>query len=293
MDSMTGYGNAEGHFDDINYYVEIKTVNNRYFKTNIKLPEMLAFLESDIEQFLRNNLRRGSVNYTLRFKNDSATVAWEIDESLLKKAVEKLTSVVHTIGTEVNIDTGSILALPGILKPAIPDEKQVEKYREAVLHVTQLAVEQLKKMREQEGTALAADLMGHCEHIREKIEQIRRQTGNVIREYHNRLQKRVDELLSEAKLKLDAETLAREVAIFAERADISEEIARLDSHLEQFLSSCRQDKYPGRKLEFITQELLREANTVASKAADAQIAHCVVEIKCYIDRLKEQVQNIE
>jgi uncharacterized protein (TIGR00255 family) len=211
----------------------------------------------------------------------------------LKKAVEKLTSVVHTIGAEVNIDTGSILALPGILKPAIPDEKQAEKYREVVLHVTQLAVDELKKMRQQEGAALAADLMEQCKHIREKIEQIRQQTGNVIREYHNRLQKRVDELLSEAKLKLDAETLAREVAIFAERADISEEIARLDSHLEQFVSSCRQDKYAGRKLEFITQELLREANTVASKAADAQIAHCVVEIKCYIDRLKEQVQNVE
>ena len=108
-----------------------------------------------------------------------------------------------------------------------------------------------------------------------------------------RLQRRVDELLSEAKLELDAETLAREVAIFAERSDISEEVTRLESHLEQFVSSCRQDECPGRKLEFIAQELLREANTIASKSADSEIARCVVEIKCYIDRLKEQVQNVE
>jgi uncharacterized protein (TIGR00255 family) len=293
MDSMTGYGNAEGQIDDTSYLVEIKTVNNRYFKGNIKLPEPLAFLEPDIEQYLRKNLHRGSINYTLRFKNSSASMAWNIDESLLKKATEKLVSVTGLTGIKYNIDVASLLMLPGILKPATPDEQQSEKYKNAVLQVTQLAMERLKQMREQEGSALAADLKRHCEYIKEKVEQINQRSGVVVKEYHNRLQKKADELLSEAKLELDPETLAREVAVFAERSDISEELARLDSHLEQFLNSCLQEKYPGRKLEFIAQELLREANTVASKAADTEIARCIVEIKCHIDRLKEQVQNIE
>jgi uncharacterized protein (TIGR00255 family) len=293
MDSMTGYGNAEGQFDDVSYLVEIKTVNNRYFKASIKLPEALAFLETDVEQFLRRNLHRGSVNYTLRFKDNYAIAAWDIDEVLLKRTVEKLAAVVHTTEAKCDIDTGSILALPGILKPVIPGEKQAEKYREGILQVTQLAMERLKQMRAREGAALAADLKGHCDDISEGIEQIRQRSGMVVREYHNRLQKRVAELLSGVEVELDAEALAREVAFFAERADISEEMTRLDSHLEQFVNSCEQDECPGRKLEFITQELLREANTVASKAADAQIVHCVVEIKCYINRLKEQVQNIE
>ena len=148
-------------------------------------------------------------------------------------------------------------------------------------------------MRAQEGSALAADLEGNCEQIKEKVEQIRGRSEMVVKEYQIRLQKKADELLSEAKLELNKEILAREVAVFAERSDISEELARLDSHLEQFLSSCVKDKHPGRKLEFIAQELLREANTIASKASDTEIARCVVEIKCYIDRLKEQVQNIE
>jgi len=201
MESMTGYGNAEGHIEDTSYLVEIKTVNNRYFKANIKLPEILAFLESDIEQLLRKNLHRGSVNYTLRFKNSYATVGWEIDELLLKKAVEKLALVVHTTDVKCNIDAGTILTLPGILKPATPDEQQSEKYKKAALQVTQLAIERLKQMRTKEGAALATDLAGHCEHIREKVEQIQRRSGTVVREYHKRLQKRVDELLSEAKLR--------------------------------------------------------------------------------------------
>ena len=111
MDSMTGYGNAEGQIDDTSYLVEIKSVNNRYFKGNIKLPEPLAFLESDIEQFLRKNLHRGSVNYTLRFKNNSASIAWNIDELLLKKAAEKLISAAPLTEGRYNIDIATLLTL--------------------------------------------------------------------------------------------------------------------------------------------------------------------------------------
>ena len=148
-------------------------------------------------------------------------------------------------------------------------------------------------MRATEGTALVADLNGHCEVIKQDLDKIRERSDVVPQEYAKKLRKRIDSLLASAKLKLDEETLVREVAVFADRADISEEIARLDSHLQQFTESCQSDAAAGRRLDFITQEMLRETNTIASKASDSEITRCMVDIKCRIDRIKEQVQNIE
>jgi len=136
-------------------------------------------------------------------------------------------------------------------------------------------------------------LSSHCQAIRKDLEQIRARSAVVLQEYAKRLRKRVDELLAEAKLKLDEETVSREVAILADKSDISEEIARLDSHLARFAESCQANDQTGRRLDFISQEMLREANTIASKASDAMIIHWVVDIKCRIDRIKEQVQNVE
>jgi len=162
-------------------------------------------------------------------------------------------------------------------------------------------------MRAVEGAELAADLNRYCKAISEGLERIRSRSTGVLQEYSKKLKKRVDELLAEAKLKLDEDMLAREAAVFAERSDISEELSRLTSHLQQFTESCQgssssvksgqagnlPNNQAGRRLEFISQEMLREANTIASKASDAEISHWVVDIKCSIDRIKEQVQNVE
>jgi uncharacterized protein (TIGR00255 family) len=148
-------------------------------------------------------------------------------------------------------------------------------------------------MREAEGVFLEADLKKHCDAMLAELEIIRQRSGSVVLEYAKRLRRRVEELLAEAKLKLDEQTLAREVAILADRSDISVEIARLDAHLQQFRQICQTDGQAGRRLDFLSQEMLREVNTVGSKAADADIARSVVDIKCWIERLKEQVQNIE
>jgi len=129
--------------------------------------------------------------------------------------------------------------------------------------------------------------------IREDLRQIHARGAVVLKEYAQKLKKRVDELLAHAELELDKEILVKEVALFAERSDISEEVARLDSHLQQFAQCCRANDQAGRRLDFISQEMLREANTIASKAADSEIARLVVDIKCQIDRIKEQVQNVE
>ncbi len=293
INSMTGYGGAQGEINGVNYVVEVKAVNNRYFKTIIKLPELAAFLEEDIERLLRKNLSRGTVNYALRLKDVSANALFDIDEAALKAIVEKLSRVGSSVDVNRAIDIGSLLTLPGVIRPTSPDEEMAEQIKEVVLKISQEAIDKLKQMRAAEGSFLEADLKKRCRAIEQDLERIRARSAAVLQEYAKRLKKRVDELLAHAELKLDEEILAREVAIFADRSDISEEVARLDSHLQQFAQSCQANDQAGRRLDFIGQEMLREANTIASKASDTEITRWVVDIKCQIDRIKEQVQNVE
>jgi len=290
---MTGYGQAQGEFDGTSYTVEVKTVNNRYFKTIIKLPELLAFLEEDIEKLLRNNLTRGTVNYVLRLKEVSTDVLFNIDETALQKIIEKLNRARSTVGLEVAFDISNLLNLPGIIRPISPDEEMAKQTREAVLNVSQKAIDKLRQMRATEGNFLAEELKEHCRAIEKDLEQIRARSTIVVQEYAKKLKQRVDALLAEAKLNLDEEILAREVAIYADRSDVSEEIARMDSHLQQFIQSCQTNEQAGRRLDFISQEMLREANTIASKTSDGGITRCVVDMKCWIERIKEQIQNVE
>jgi len=293
LNSMTGYGEADGVLDGVSYAVEIKAVNNRYLKTMIKLPDTCTFLEDDIDKELRRSLSRGTINCVLRFKSISANALFEIDEPALRSIVARLNEVSSSVGVKGQIDLAGLLALPGIVRPVLPDDETRVKVKELVLRLTREAVDKLKQMREVEGKFLEADLTGHCDAMAREMEVIAQRSSTVVTEYAKRLRKRVDELLAEGKLKLDEETLAREVAILADRSDISEEVTRLDAHLQQFRQICRMDGQAGRKLDFLSQEMLREANTVASKAGDAQIARSVVDVKCLIERIKEQIQNVE
>lgn len=293
INSMTGYGEAEGEINGVIHLVEIKSLNNRYLKTIIKLPDVVAFLEEDIEKLLRQNLSRGMINCVVRLKGASANVMFDIDEAALQEITNKLNRISSTVDINGTIDIASLLNLPGIIRPKLPDEEATEQIRTTLLNLTQQAIEKLKQMRTAEGRFLETDLKSHCDAIRSYLEQIRARSQNVMKDYAQRLNKRVNELLSEAKLKLDEEILAREVAILADKSDISEEISRLDSHLQQFQQSCHTNNQAGRRLDFISQEMLREANTIASKASDAEIIRHVVDMKCRIDRIKEQVQNVE
>ena len=293
INSMTGYGDAEGVIGGITYAVEIKTVNSRYFKHRIKLPDPVAFLEENIEKLLRKELARGTVNYVLTLKNAPANVLFEIDEAGLKSYMQKLSDLAKSSQLTSAVDVGGLLNVPGILVPVVPDEKQAQELRGQVLAISKRAIDRLKEMRAAEGAALAEELESYCASIKNDLDEIGTRGSTVLEEYQSRLNKRVQELLKDAQLQVDNEVLAREVAIFAERSDISEEIARLESHLSQFAACTKENGQSGRKLDFLSQEMLREANTIASKAADAEIAHRVVNIKCMIDRIKEQVQNIE
>jgi uncharacterized protein (TIGR00255 family) len=293
LNSMTGYGEATGELEGVSYAVEIKAVNSRYLKTIIKLPEGTSYLEDAIDKELRGQLARGTINCVLRFKSISADSLLEIDEVSLRGIVSRLKDVGTAAGVAGTIDLAGLLALPGIVQPAKPDEEAGERIKRLVLDLTREATEKLRRMREAEGRFLEADLRKNCDVIERELKVVSERTGLVVQEYAKRLRKRVDELLAEAKLTLDEQTLAREVAIMADRSDVSEEIARLDAHVQQFRQICQMDGQAGRRLDFLSQEMLREANTVASKSADPEIARRIVEVKCLIERLKEQIQNVE
>jgi uncharacterized protein (TIGR00255 family) len=293
INSMTGYGEAQGEAHGVSYAVEIKTVNNRYFKTIIKLPELATFLEEDIDKLLRQNISRGTVNYVLRLKDASATTLFDIDEAALQAVVEKLSRAGSSSGITGTIDIGNLLNLPGIIQPALPDNEKAEQIKKIVLEISQQALDKLKQMRATEGGCLEVDIKKCCATIEEELKQIHSRSSIVLQEYAEKLKKRVNELLAHAELKIDEGILAREVAVFAERSDISEEVSRLDSHLQQLEQCLNGINQVGRRLDFISQEMLREANTIASKASDTETTRCVVNIKCQIDRIKEQVQNIE
>jgi uncharacterized protein (TIGR00255 family) len=236
---------------------------------------------------------RGTVNYVLRQKGGSAETLFEINEKALGALLKRLGRITPAGGMGRELDLGGLLMLPGILSPAVPSGALAVRIQRKVMAITRQAIKGLKAMRAAEGAALAADLENHCRAIKVNLEQIRDRSASGPQQYAEKLRKRVDELLTTAKLKLNDETVAREVAIFADRADISEEVSRLDSHLVQFEKGLKGNQQAGRKLDFICQEMLREANTIGSKASDADIVHLVVDIKCWIDRIKEQVQNVE
>jgi len=290
--SMTGFGDATAERDSTHYAVEIRSLNNRYFKPVIKLPETVSGLEPELESMLREKLGRGSVTFILKMRTDTAEAAYHLNTAALKSYLEQLQQV-KGLDRLVTIDLASLVQLPGVCQEPRDESDEISRHGPMIRELTAKAIEKLDVMRRREGNGLFAELMRHVAVIGASLEAIAKLAPSVVEDYHRRLSQRVNLLLSKAELQVSQVDLIKEVAVFAERADIAEEIQRLSSHLGAFEQACREGEHAGRKLDFITQEMLREANTIGSKANDAQIARHIVEIKGAIDRLKEQVQNVE
>lgn len=291
--SMTGFGQACSEVDGVVYTVEIRSVNNRYFKAQLRMPDIAAFLEGEIERIHRDAVHRGTVSYSLRMKNVSGKALFDIDENTLKTYIHRLKDLLPDGDAHSRIDLASMLTLPGIVQPVIPDEAHLKKMREVIVSLTGQALEQLRQSRREEGKTVTEDMLTNVGHIADHLKTIGGRVDVVLQEYHDRLRDRIDQLMAKAQLAIDENMLAREVAIYAERSDIAEEVSRLGAHLVQFRECCEKGGPVGRRLDFITQEMLREANTIASKSSDTNINQSVIEIKCAIDRIKEQVQNVE
>ncbi|HYO08845.1 MAG TPA: YicC/YloC family endoribonuclease [Tepidisphaeraceae bacterium] len=290
--SMTGFGDASAERGGTHYAVEIRSLNNRFFKPVIKLPENVSGLEPELETMLREQLGRGSITYILKMRTDSAEAAYHINTQALKAYLEQLQAV-KGLDRLITIDLAALVQLPGVCQEPRDDTDELAKHGDTVRDLSRKAIAKLITFREREGQSLFNELMKHVNLIASNLAEIERRAPFVIEDYHKRLSQRVNQLLSKAELKVNEPDLIKEVAVFAERADVAEEIQRLGHHLKAFEEACCKDEHAGRKLDFITQEMLREANTIASKANDAQIARHIVEIKGAIDRVKEQVQNVE
>ena len=288
--SMTGFGSAQGQVDGVEFDVEIRSVNNRYLKCTVRLPESHGQLESEIDKRIRRRLIRGTVTLSVRMRVPDDEAAHDVNSAALKRYIEQLRDI--DAGQAVRIDLASILLLPGVCCP--PEAAHLRQRTErGLLDLIDRSLAALVAMRHEEGKALAEDLRRHCRSIEAGVARVAAAAPEVLRLYHERLTKRVEELMDSGRARIDDQTLAREVAVFAERSDIAEEISRLTGHLEQFVQTLNAEGPVGRKLDFIAQEMLREANTLASKASDAGIAREVVDIKTAVDRIKEQVQNVE
>jgi uncharacterized protein (TIGR00255 family) len=289
--SMTGFGDAAAEEAGTHYAVEIRSLNNRFFKGSIKLPDAIAGLEAEMETRLREKLQRGSVTLNLKMKVEQSATTSRINTATLRAYLQQLTPFAAEIGQSISIR--DLLHLPGVIADDYDTTDNMAKHGPTVRRLVDIAIGKLIAMREAEGRALLDDLLKHTALIREQLVIVRDRAPTVIEEYHRKLAARVNQLLAKAELQVDKADLLKEVALFSERADVSEEIHRLSNHVDVFDEECRNGQHAGRKLDFITQEMLREANTIASKSNDASIAKATIVIKGAIDRLKEQVQNVE
>ncbi len=291
--SMTGFGTARAEERGEAYELELRTLNNRYLKVVVKLPDPLQFAESAVEKVIRGRIRRGSVTCTVRTRSTDQSGAPALNTAALQGYVDQIGQVKVPAGMSGTVDLGALAALPGVCAPAETNDQERQARVALLERLTGGALDHVIEMRRGEGAALRADILSSCDRIEAQLEQIAERAPGVVDEYHDRLAERVSTLLEKSSLDLERESLAREVAIYAERCDISEEVTRLRSHLQQYRELCGTPDEVGRKLEFLAQELLREANTIGSKTSDVRIARSVVEIKCQVDRLKEQSQNVE
>jgi uncharacterized protein (TIGR00255 family) len=293
--SMTGYGEARYQSDALNLSIELRAFNNRYLKINVRAAEPYHLLEPEFEKTIRRTVRRGSLQVHLRFERKAAPQDFRINAVALASYVEQLRAACKQIGLPDRSDQilAAILTLPGVVaKPGNVGEHLHEDWP-LIERTLEEAVARLQAMRQEEGRAMAQELLNHRQLIASQLRHIRDRIPHVSSAFRDRLFERVRTLLNGVDVRIDQSDLIKEVSIFAERSDIAEEVARLDSHLAQFQEFLNDPESPGRKLEFLTQEMFRETNTIGSKAGDVEISRHVVEIKAALEKIREMVQNVE
>ncbi len=289
---MTGYGHAEGETPQGRLVVEIKSVNHRFLDTRIRLPRQLSFLEPQLLNHLKNCIARGRVEITLNLTaGEGALAEPALNIPLAKLYLNAVEKAADALEVSNSVGLEFILRMPEVLSVADVSADPEEAWC-AVRPIVDQAIRSLGEMRAREGTALAEDFrktLASLEEQRLKLEQLK---STVVEDYRDRLQTRLKNLLSENG-GLDPTRLHQEVALFADRCDISEELARLDSHFKQFHKIISVPEPVGRQLDFLLQEMFREVNTIGSKANHLEVTQTVLTMKNLVERLREQAQNVE
>ena len=290
---MTGFGDARKQDARLSVAVEVRAVNNRYLKIAIKCPDSYAPLEGEIEKVVRQSISRGTVSVIVRVDRLGAEQQYILNREVLQSYWRQLNQLAETIHLATPPNVGSLLQLPGVVIEDDGSHRDPQEDWPLVRGTLAEALQKLQEFRSSEGRSMAQELRTNARIIAERLGDVVALAPQVVTEYRDKLHERVRELLQSAGISLDPADLIREVSIFSERCDISEEITRLRSHLEQFDAFLDQDVSAGRKLEFLSQEMFREVNTIGSKANNVPIAHAVVEMKASVEKMREILQNVE
>jgi uncharacterized protein (TIGR00255 family) len=292
MKSMTGFGRGAAHGDEFTVAVEIKTVNNRYLDIHLRLSQELSAIETIIRRRVSARLSRGRVDLNINFERTGATT-YEVNKPLISGYVSALREIQKQFDLPGEIDMNSVARLPGAVSPARDSLNNVNM--EGLERALDEALENLERMRESEGAALAAEMRVRVAKIEAEVPVIEAAADGLVDAYRQRLHKRISELVARGgqAIELDGGRLAQEVAYLADRSDITEELTRLRSHLEQFRSALDAKGEVGKRLDFLLQELNREANTVLAKSTEVSIKDAALAIKAEVEKLREQVQNVE
>ena len=289
---MTGFGRAECQDGDYSYKAEIRSVNNRFIEINTRIPKAFLDMEISLKKLIKSHCARGSINITITLANSNdGSGEWDVKPNLplATQYVKALKEIQTSLGLEGQVHIDSVVGLRDVFKI---EPVSIDPAKESLLlNIAESALASLQKMREEEGAHLQKDLAERIDSIEKHAAQIEKRQPAVIQDYKNRLKEKI-KLLNDG-IEVDEPRLAQEMAILADRCDITEEITRLSSHLIQFRKLFNSTEPIGRKLEFITQEINREVNTMGSKSSDTEMANLVIEIKSTLEKIREQLANIE
>lgn len=290
--SMTGFGNAALQTEGVHVSSEIKSVNNRYLKLSVRMPDSVARFEAEIEKLVRSRVTRGSVQLSIRVRFTSGQSEYRIDQDLLRSFQRQLAEISGDAEGQ-SATLGDLLSLPGVVSQTELPEEFVNSLWPAVEASLKESLDHFDDFRRREGESMRQDLEKQCEVIETEGKQVATLTPQVVTDYRDKILERVRRLIGDASINISENDVIREVALFADRCDINEEITRLRSHTEQFRRLLNGATSQGRKLEFIGQEMFREINTIGSKANHVTIALSVVEMKAAVERMREVLQNVE
>ncbi len=289
---MTGYGLAESTRRGMTVSVEIRSVNSRYLDVTARLPRSLSRREKDVKEIIRSVLNRGSLNVTVKLEKESdGETPLRVNPAAAKSYYKLLNELRKTLRLRETVKLEHLLNFSEILEPVNSEEADKKEW-ELVEETIRKALDQLNLMRSNEGKELAKDFEKRITWINATLDEIEQLSVNRIPEERKRLQERIALLLDD-KTVIDQNRLELEIALLSDKLDITEECVRFRTHNKFFVEAIRKEETPGRKLNFLIQEMNREANTIGSKANDAAIAHLVVKVKEELERIREQLQNIE
>lgn len=290
---MTGYGRSQEKNEDVTITVEMKSVNHRFSEVAVRIPRQFMLYEDKIKKIVNQYINRGKVDVFVNIAGEGATKrSLDVDWDLFDQYVAVLRQSISKYSLEGNPHIDQVPNLPEIFQ-VTEREGKADELEALLLKAANQAAIQLYQMRQAEGQSIFDDITHKLELITEHIRNISTYTDEVTKSYRDKLLKKVNEFISTSSLEIDETRIMAEVAIMADKSDINEELSRLDSHIGQFYKILKSEDAVGRKLDFLTQEMNREMNTIGSKANHVQINQAVVELKSELEKIKEQVQNVE